>query len=166
MISSIEAFFKLAMKRDLGELITDTPQLGEYVNVGSGKQIIFWADSLDYPEWDADGDEPIPYPDKSLNGIIAFHFLEHCLDPIWVLREFERVLKPGGVVWICVPYYSSEMAHHDLDHKHFFTEETWKVLLSNEFYSKHGEWSFKVQFNIIIGLVERNLCLLTQLVKE
>jgi predicted SAM-dependent methyltransferase len=47
----------------------------------------------------------LPYRDDSVALIYNEHFLEHltCEEGLAVLREFHRVLKPGGVVRIATP---------------------------------------------------------------
>jgi len=138
---------------------------GKQLNIGAGNKYIPGTVSLDYPDWDADHDL-LPYEDESIAGIHAYHFLEHCQYPVRVLAEFQRVLMPGGVVNIVVPYYKSQMMAHDLDHKHAFCEDTWKILFRNPYYDKNQiEWKFEVGVNLIIGIVERNLCLMTQLLR-
>jgi SAM-dependent methyltransferase len=44
-----------------------------------------------------------PFEDSSLDFVIANHLLEHLEDPIAALLEFERVLRPGGVVYLGLP---------------------------------------------------------------
>lgn len=163
---SIETFFKLGMKRDIIEPISDyDPKKCVVINLGCGNSPIANAVNMDLPKWDADKD-PIPFSDKTVMQIHAYHFLEHVKDPIRMLLECQRVLIPGGHMNIIVPYYKSQMASQDLDHKHFFTEETWKTLFSNSYYDKNKiEWKFSIGTNIIIGVVERNLALMTQLIK-
>jgi SAM-dependent methyltransferase len=161
------SMFYLGMDRIL-PMICHAPsrENGKVLNLGAGSKIIPGAIPIDYPQWDADY-EPIPYDTESCVLIHAYHFLEHIKDPIKVLRECQRVLVPGGVMNIVVPYYNASIAAMDLDHKHQFNEDTWKTLFSNQYYSKNHEgWSFRVHFNLICGIVERNLCLMTQLVKE
>jgi SAM-dependent methyltransferase len=43
------------------------------------------------------------FDDSSLDFVIANHLLEHLEDPIAALLEFERVLEPGGVVYLGLP---------------------------------------------------------------
>lgn len=159
----IETLFKLGMDRTIKPLL-DFPD-GIVLNLGAGNKLIEGSVALDYPEWDADS-MPIPYQDGAVSGVHAYHFLEHCSDPVAVLIEVNRVLCKGGVCNIIVPYYKSQMAAHDFDHKKIFCEETWRVLFDNPYYNKNRiEWKFEIGTNIIIGVVERNLALMTQLVK-
>jgi SAM-dependent methyltransferase len=42
----------------------------------------------------------LPFPDASFDAVIANHMLYHLDDPVAALREFARVLRPGGRVAI------------------------------------------------------------------
>jgi SAM-dependent methyltransferase len=46
----------------------------------------------------------IPLHDASLDSVLLTEVLEHCPEPQAVLREVARVLKPGGVVFLTVPF--------------------------------------------------------------
>lgn len=39
----------------------------------------------------------LPYPDESFDALTAMDFLEHIENPELVIKEFSRVLKPGGL---------------------------------------------------------------------
>src|SRR6202012_3046888 len=39
-------------------------------------------------------------PDASIDGIMMVEVIEHLYDPHPIFREFKRVLKPGGVVYL------------------------------------------------------------------
>jgi predicted SAM-dependent methyltransferase len=66
-----------------------------------------------YPELDGlplvdvdvidDGERLETIPDRSLDFVIANHFLEHCQDPIGALGTMFRVVRPGGTVYLAVP---------------------------------------------------------------
>ena len=156
------------MARPIPDVIDYSKLDGVKLNLGCGNKIIPDTIGLDLPEWD--GDKPkIPYSNGEVAVIHAYHFLEHLQDPIAMLAECQRVLKPGGLMNIVVPYYTSQMMAHDLTHRHAFCEETWRNTFKNTYYRLAGSpdegWQFEVGLNIIIGIVERNLCLLTQLIR-
>lgn len=48
------------------------------------------------------GDQ-IPYREESFNFILSEHVLEHVRDPIGMLKEWMRVLKPEGHVFLFLP---------------------------------------------------------------
>lgn len=165
-LEPFQAMFYLGMDRTIPNIWQPPSQaFGTAFNLGSGSKVIPGAIPLDYPQWDADRDL-IPAMANSVTMIHAYHFLEHVRDPIRVLQECQRVLVPGGVINIVVPYYNAQIAAQDLDHKHQFCEQTWQILFANPYYDKNKiEWKLRVHFNLICGIVERNLCLMTQLVK-
>ena len=47
----------------------------------------------------ADGQE-IPYPDGSFDVVISTNVVHHVADPLAMLNEIERVLAPGGMLYI------------------------------------------------------------------
>jgi len=160
-----QQLFYMAMDREIPELL-DPDSNGVILNLGAGKKKNIEGFPLDLPGWDAEYMQ-IPYPDECVKIIHAYHILEHVQEIIFLLKECQRVLIPGGIMNICVPYYKSSLHYQDLDHKHSFTEKTFSNLFNNKYYDKNGaDWKFKVRFNLICGIVERNICLLTQLQKE
>jgi len=53
------------------------------------------------------GEELYTVPAKSQDFVIANHFLEHTQDPIATLKNFCRVVKPGGYLYLAVPDQTS-----------------------------------------------------------
>ncbi|MFK7945740.1 MAG: methyltransferase domain-containing protein [Paracoccaceae bacterium] len=47
--------------------------------------------------------EQLPYEDESFDGIVCLSVLEYLPEPAAAMREFARVLKPGGQVVISLP---------------------------------------------------------------
>lgn len=145
------------------------PPLGTWLNLGAGNKHIEGAVSLD-----ADNGWLAPYLDEyidnSVQGIYAYHFFEHLSknDLIVMLRECERVLHPGRCINFLVPYYSSQIAFMDIDHKLFFNEKTFPTIFQNKYYSgtrDNNEWALCVHMQMIMGLEERNVALVGQLIK-
>jgi SAM-dependent methyltransferase len=143
---------------------TKQPYVG--LNLGAGVKSIGSTVELDWPEWDGENDK-IPYPDESVCEVFAINVLEHFANPILCLQEIQRVLHPGGIANIVVPYAGTMGDFRDLDHRSHFTEETWDNTFNNPYYAKgHEGWKWRVEMNVIMGVNVRNLRLFTQLVRE
>ena len=159
--------FNLAMLRNYCDIIPDVDHTDinkMILNLGAGKKQIKGTVALELPEWNAEYDL-IPCNANSVDQIHAYHFLEHVKNVKFVISEMQRVLKVGGHVNICVPYYKSKMQYQDLDHKSYFTEKTFTHLFSTEYYDTNKLQPMKIATNFIVGDCEENLCLIIQLVK-
>ena len=51
----------------------------------------------------ASGDD-IPVPDESEDFIVSAHVIEHFPDPIKTLKEWYRIVRPGGYIFMIVPH--------------------------------------------------------------
>ena len=67
---------------------------------------------------------PYPFKKDSVDTVYIDNTLEHLDDPISVMDELHRILKPKGLVKVIVPYFRSVAAFTDPTHKHFFTVES------------------------------------------
>lgn len=67
-----------------------------------------------------DAERGLPFKTGSIDGIYTSHFLEHIENLEGVIREFVRVLKPGGKMFITVPHFSNTLAYSDYTHRRFF----------------------------------------------
>ncbi|NQD90088.1 class I SAM-dependent methyltransferase [Paenarthrobacter sp. CM16] len=77
--------------------------------------------------------EELPFGNKTFDVAICAELLEHVLDPIRVLSEIIRVLKPGGILVGSVPHGDgawghSDIGHHD-EHLRAFSEIDLRLLL-------------------------------------
>lgn len=59
---------------------------------------------------------PYPFPDSSADEIHFYHVLEHLPDPVQKLEDIHRILKPGGILHMRVPHFSSMGAFSDMTH--------------------------------------------------
>lgn len=61
----------------------------------------------------------LPFPSCAFDVLIAMDILEHLRDDAAALREFNRVLKPGGRLFATVPAYPHLWSEHDEALMHF-----------------------------------------------
>ena len=61
---------------------------------------------------------PYPFADASVDEVRAFHVIEHLDRPFDAMREFHRILKPGGLLHVKVPHFSRGFTH--AEHAHGF----------------------------------------------
>ena len=45
----------------------------------------------------------LSFPDNSFDRLIATHVLEHIVDPVAALEEWDRVVVPGGIISLVLP---------------------------------------------------------------
>ncbi|MDR6673330.1 methyltransferase domain-containing protein [Xanthomonas sp. 1678] len=75
------------------------------------------------------------YPDASFDAVISFETLEHVEDPQGLLKEFERVLTPGGRVIVSVPNDWSDESGEDPNpyHLHVYDLDRLRTEIANDF---------------------------------
>lgn len=59
--------------------------------------------SLGIADYFYDG-ESFPFSDQQFDSVLAFQVLEHVFEPKEFLAEIQRVLKPGGILLLAVPF--------------------------------------------------------------
>jgi SAM-dependent methyltransferase len=63
--------------------------------------------------------QQLDFPDASFDVITASDVLEHLADDALALRDWHRVLKPGGVMIVFVPAFPILWSEHDVANHHF-----------------------------------------------
>lgn len=161
----LSSFFHLAMMREIPAFAPGRQELRRF-NIGAGNKHIIGAEELDLPEYDANIDR-IPAEAESIGVIYCLGTLDHLTNVPFFMKECQRVLAPGGTLNISVAFYKSNLAFEDPYHHSWFTENTWKKLFEKQYWKPDDfEWKFRIGINLIIGVQERNLIVLTQLIKE
>lgn len=75
------------------------------------------AEIVAYPNIDVLAvNQSLPFTDGSFDAVISMDVLEHVTDPFMAAREIARVLKPGGVLYIDMPFLQQE---HGYPHHYF-----------------------------------------------
>jgi len=105
-----------------------------YLEVGSGKRRL----SSDFINLDLDAATEVdvqadagqlPFPDQSFGLVWCEAALEHVPDPVATVAEMKRVLKPGGRIYIEIPFMQGY--HADPGDYQRFTREGLALLLSD-----------------------------------
>jgi SAM-dependent methyltransferase len=75
----------------------------------------------------ADVDDALPFPDASFDGVVLKDLLEHVADPVAVVGEARRVLRPGGRVFASSPD-AQRWVWDDYTHRRPFTRKAFRLL--------------------------------------
>ena len=117
------------------------------VNLGSGHVLLpaseGWVNVDSNPETGCDvaaNVPPLPFPDESVEHILASHFIEHVPTPkkIELFNECWRVLEPGGTMAVFVPYAFHPAAHQDPTHVSYWVPESGMYFAEQMAYLKYG----------------------------
>ncbi len=80
----------------------------------------------------------LPFASNSFDVLIAMDMLEHLPDDALALKEFYRVLKPGGIIIATVPAYPHLWSEHDVALMHF------RRYVRSELRSRFSEAGFRL----------------------
>lgn len=98
----------------------------DVLNLGCGNKILSGEGVINHDRikhraevdvvWDLN-DLPWPWKDDAFDAIFACAVLEHLrISLLESINECHRILRPGGVLRLKLPYWQSEMAHNDPTH--------------------------------------------------
>lgn len=98
--------------------------------IPKGMPIAGLANAVSIADVTADVKEPLPFEDGKFDTIIARHLFEHLIDPIKVLKDWRRVLKPGGKIILAVP--NQQLRHTiplNYQHVHAYTPDSLQTIM-------------------------------------
>jgi SAM-dependent methyltransferase len=85
--------------------------------------------------WDLDR-FPWPFDESSFDLIDCTDVIEHLEDIVRVMEEIHRVGRPGALVRIATPHYSSSNSFTDPTHRHHLG------IFSFDYFTGENKWSF------------------------
>ena len=99
--------------------------------------------------------ERIPYPFRadSFAECYLHHLLEHVSEPLEVLEEVWRVGRPGAIVSIRVPHFSSLYAWSDPTHRRPYTYHSFDYLTEEGPYPYYAHARFEIVERRLIYLM-------------
>ncbi len=80
----------------------------------------------------------LPLRTSSVDEFFCHSVMEHVRDLLACMGEVHRCLKPGGIITIEVPYYTSSAAWTDPTHVRAFTEGTFRYFCHDPGCSDYG----------------------------
>jgi len=81
---------------------------------------------------------PYPFKGNYADEIHLYHVLEHLDNSIETIEEIYRILKPGGILYLRVPHFSSLYAWGDITHKKAFSIYAFDIFDANRDYKEWG----------------------------
>ncbi len=104
----------------------------------------------------ADLTQPWPWPDSSVEMILAHDIIEHLPDKLLTMNEMWRVLAPGGIAEIIVPEFPGSGAVQDPTHVSYWTRRSFKYYTYQDIYrdrfAKH--YGIRAAFKVLQEKIE------------
>jgi SAM-dependent methyltransferase len=106
---------------------------------------------------------PWPIESDSAEEIICSHYVEHTPDLIKFMEEVYRILKPGGIIKVVAPYYTSIRCWQDPTHKRAISEASflyfnkqWREVNKLDHYNIKCNFDYTYGYDIAVEWANRN----------
>jgi SAM-dependent methyltransferase len=101
-----------------------------YTGVDSSLEAVEQARALGRNVVHANVEKSLPFPDRSFDAAVLKDVLEHADDPVAIVRDVRRVLKPGGRVFASSPD-AQRWVWNDYTHRRPFTRRAYRLLFAD-----------------------------------
>lgn len=143
-----------------GGTIPTLEKFGTVMNVDTSDQAIRFIESGGHHAKLIDG-STLPFKDSTFDMVVALDVMEHIEDDAAALKEWLRVIKPGGMIFITVPAYQWLWSDHDVVMHHYRRYSTGQIRsLTKAYPVKIIKLSYMIVFSlplIIAYRLARNL---------
>jgi SAM-dependent methyltransferase len=93
---------------------------------------------------------PWPFQESTFDEILIQHVLEHSHNPLLLVNEMFRISKPGAIITIKVPHWSTHWAFGDLTHFSHFSSRCFSHFNDDKiYYNKEARFKTSVRLNCI-----------------
>jgi SAM-dependent methyltransferase len=103
----------------------------DYTGIDGSPEAVAAAQAKGRSIQQGDVDQPLPFEDASFDAVVLKDLLEHVADPVAVVREVGRVLKPGGRVFASSPD-AQRWVWDDYTHRRPFTRKAFRLLFADQ----------------------------------
>lgn len=135
-------------------------RIADVLHLGSGMTPVEGATTVDLNEranpdvvWDLN-ERPWPFKDNSFDGVIALNIVEHLDDFFGTMGEIHRVCRPGAVLSVLVPHFSSSAAHVDRTHKQLMSARSCDYFVAGTALERDYGFYVPWRFEMVRCLVE------------
>ena len=87
---------------------------------------------------------PYPFQGDFADEIHCYHVLEHLDNHVAKMEEIHRILKPGGILYLRVPHFSSNGAFTDITHKRPFSYYSFDCFDGDDYHAYYSKVRFKI----------------------
>jgi SAM-dependent methyltransferase len=129
----------------------------DYVGIDLSEEAVAHAQALGRNAFVHDVEQPLPFEDDSFDAVIVKDLLEHVLDPVGVVQEIGRVLRPGGHVFASSPD-AQRWVWDDYTHRRPYTLTGYRRLFRDQGFriAKSGYESVMPGIGILSGLTRHH----------
>lgn len=142
-------------KKNIFQEMSSISNIELELGCGNGKRNrqAIGVDMLDYPDVDIVGDvyEVLAsFPNKSVDAVYSYHFVEHVPDVPKLLSELARIMKPSGHVEFIAPHFSNPYFYSDPTHRSFYGLYTFCYYANKSPFARQvPTYDYKAQFEIV-----------------